>query len=126
MEKVAMIGVMAALLAIPLRKEKAEFSMLLIMAACLLISIMALWKMGDVIDFLRSLEQYLGEGKVYLGILLKMLGITYVAEFGANLCKDAGYSAVAGQIEFYGKLMILAVSMPILMTLFQVLSNGIS
>lgn len=125
MEKVAMIGVMAALLAIPLRKEKAEFSMLLIMAACLLIGIMALWKMGDVIDFLRSLEQYLGEGKVYLKILLKMLGITYVAEFGANLCRDAGYNAVAGQIEFYGKLMILAVSMPILMTLFQVLSAGI-
>lgn len=124
MEKVAIIGVMAALLAIPLQKEKSEFSMLLIIAACLLIGMMALWKIADVVNFLRSLEKYLGEGKLYLGILIKMLGITYVAEFGANLCRDAGYSAVASQIEFYGKLMILAVSMPILMTLFQVLSAG--
>lgn len=123
MEKVAILGVMAVMLAIPLRKDKSEFSMLLIMTACLLIGALALWKIGDVIDFLKSLQSYLGEGSVYLKILLKMIGITYVAEFGANLCRDAGYSAVASQIEFYGKLMILAVSLPILMTLFQILSE---
>lgn len=123
MEKVAVIGVMAVLLAIPLRKEKSEFSMLLIMAACLLIGALALWKIGDVVDFLKSLDTYLGKNHVYLTMLLKMIGITYVAEFGASLCRDAGYSAVANQIEFYGKLMILAVGLPILMTLFDVLSQ---
>ncbi len=123
MEKVAILGVMAVLLAIPLKKDKSEFSMLLIMVSCLIIGTLAIWKIKDVIDFLRSLEEYLGEGSVYLKILLKMIGITYVAEFGANLCKDAGYGAVASQIEFYGKLMILAVSMPILMTLFQTLTG---
>lgn len=123
MEKVAMIGVMAVLLAIPLRKDKSEYSMIIIMVACLLIGSLALWKIGDVIDFLKSLEGYLGDNSVYLKILLKMIGITYVSEFGAGLCRDAGYRAVADQIEFYGKLMILAVSMPILMTLFQVLSE---
>ncbi len=121
MEKVAILGVMAVLLAIPLKKDKSEFAMLLIMVACLIIGTLAIWKIKDVIVFLNSLEGYLGEGSIYLEILLKMLGITYVAEFGANLCRDAGYSAVATQIEFYGKLMILAVSMPILMTLFQTL-----
>lgn len=123
MEKVAVIGVMAVLLAIPLRKDKSEFSMLIIMTACLLIAAMALWKIEDVIGFLKSLESYLGDNSVYLKILLKMIGITYVAEFGASLCRDAGYSAVASQIEFYGKLMILAVSLPILMTLFEILAD---
>lgn len=123
MEKVAMIGVMAALLAIPLRKDKPEFGMLIIMVACLLVGAMALWKIENVIGFFKSLESYLGENSVYLKILLKMIGITYVAEFGASLCRDAGYSAVASQIEFYGKLMILAVSLPILMTLFDILSS---
>lgn len=123
MEKVAMIGVMAALLAIPLRKDKSEFSMIIIMTACLLIGAMALWKIEGVIGFLKSLETYMGNSSVYLKILLKMIGITYVAEFGSSLCRDAGYSAVASQIEFYGKLMILAVSLPILMTLFEILSD---
>lgn len=123
MLKVAVIGVMAVLLAIPLRKDKAEFGMLLILAACLLLLSLSLGKIQEVIDMVHQVEDYLGKGSVYLGILLKMIGITYVAEFGANLCNDAGYKAVANQIEFYGKLMILAVSIPILMTLMDTISS---
>lgn len=123
MEKVAILGVMAVLLAIPLKQIKPEFGMLLIMTACLLIGVLALWKIRDVISFIRTLDDYLGENGIYLKLLLKMIGITYVAEFGANLCRDAGYHAVAQQIEFYGKLTILAVSMPILMSLFELLSG---
>lgn len=123
MEKVVMIGIMAVFLAIPLRKDKSEFSMLLILAACLLISMLALWKIRDLMSFLRSLQQYMGSGGVYLKILFKMIGITYVAEFGANLCRDAGYSAIASQIEFYGKLMLLAVSLPVLTSLFEILTQ---
>lgn len=123
MEKIAILGVMAVLLAIPLKQIKPEFGMLLIMTACLLIGVLALWKIRDVISFIRTLDDYLGENGIYLKLLLKMIGITYVAEFGANLCRDAGYHAVAQQIEFYGKLTILAVSMPILMSLFELLSG---
>ncbi len=123
MEKIAILGVMAVLLAIPLKQIKPEFGMLLIMTACLLIGVLALWKIRDVISFIRILDDYLGENGIYLKLLLKMIGITYVAEFGANLCRDAGYHAVAQQIEFYGKLTILAVSMPILMSLFELLSG---
>ncbi len=123
MLKIAAIGVMAAFLAIPLKKEKAEFSLLIIVAACLLILALAFGKIQEIVEVVRQAEQYLGKGAAYVGILLKMIGITYVAEFAANLCSDAGYQAVADQIEFYGKLMILAVSVPILMTLLETISS---
>ena len=123
MLKIAAIGVMAAFLAIPLKKEKAEFSLLIIVAACLLILALAFGKIQEIVEVVRQVEQYLGKGAAYVGILLKMVGITYVAEFAANLCSDAGYKAVADQIEFYGKLMILAVSVPILMTLLKTISS---
>lgn len=123
MLKVAVIGVMAVFLAIPLRKEKAELGMLVIMAACLLLLSLSLGKIQEIIDAVRQVEAYLGKGSMYIGILVKMVGITYVAEFGANLCSDAGYQAVANQIEFYGKLMILAVSIPILLTLIETIGS---
>lgn len=123
MLKVAVIGVMAVFLAIPVRNEKAEHGMLIIMAACLLLLSLSLGKIQEIIDVIHQVEAYLGKGSMYVGILLKMVGITYVAEFGANLCSDAGYRAVANQIEFYGKLMILAVSIPILMTLIETIGN---
>lgn len=123
MLKVAVIGVMAVLLAIPLKKEKAEFGMIVIMAACLLLLSLSLGKIQEVVEMVRQVESYLGNASLYLEILLKMVGITYVAEFGANLCSDAGYKAVANQIEFYGKLMLLAVSIPILTALLETISS---
>ncbi len=121
MEKVVMIGIMAVLLAIPLKKDKAEFSMLLILTSCLLISALAVWRIRDLLSYLKSLQAYLGNGSIYIKVLFKMIAVTYMAELGANLCRDAGYAAVAGQIEFYGKLMLLAVSLPVLTSLFDVL-----
>ena len=55
----------------------------------------------------------------YLNTLLKMIGITYIGQFGAGLCKDAGYSSIAGQIELFSKLSILALSMPVLLALLD-------
>jgi stage III sporulation protein AD len=123
MGKVVMMGVMAVFLAIPLRKDKQEFSVLLILVSCLSISTLALWKIKDILEYLQSLLASLGSGGIYLKILLKMVGITYMAEFGSNLCRDAGYSAVAGQIEFYGKLLLLGVSLPVLTALLELLEN---
>ena len=121
MEKVVMIGIMAVLLAIPLKKDKTEFGMLLILTSCLLISALAVWRIRDLLSYLKSLQAYLENGSIYIKVLFKMIAVTYMAELGANLCRDAGYAAVAGQIEFYGKLMLLAVSLPVLTSLFDVL-----
>ena len=55
--------------------------------------------------------------------LLKIVGITYIADFSSNLCKDAGYGAIAGQIEIFGKLSVLAISTPILMALLETVQS---
>ena len=55
----------------------------------------------------------------YIRTLIKIVGITYIAEFASDLCKDAGYQAVAGQIQMFGKLSVLAVSIPILTALLD-------
>ena len=62
----------------------------------------------------------------YVGTLLKMLGITYIADFSSNICKDAGYQAIAGQIEVLGKLAVLVLSMPILLALLDTIEGFLS
>lgn len=121
MIKVAVIGVIAVLLAILLRKDKPEISMLVVMVAGMILIAMSLQKVKAVLEMVRMLQSYIGSGSMYLDILLKMLGITYVAEFGSNLCSDAGYTTVAKQIEFFGKVMIIAVSVPILTALVELI-----
>lgn len=123
MIKVAMIGIMAVFLAMFLKRDRQEFSILVILAGCLLILFLSVGKIQVVLEGVNRLKQALGEGSAYVEILLKMLGITYVAEFSANLCKDAGFGAIANQIEFYGKVMLIAVSIPILFSLVETIGQ---
>ena len=63
----------------------------------------SLSKLENILTMIREVEEALGSGALYLQVLLKMIGISYIAEFGAEICKDAGFGAVAGQIEFLEK-----------------------
>lgn len=59
----------------------------------------------------------------YLIPLMKMLGITYVADFASALCKEAGYTSIANQMELFAKLAIIALSIPELTYLLEVLDE---
>lgn len=123
MIKIAMIGIMAVFLAMFLKRDRQEFGILVILTGCLLILFLSVEKIRVVLDGINRLKLALGDGSTYVEILLKMLGITYVAEFSANLCKDAGFGAIANQIEFYGKVMLIAVSIPILFSLIETIGQ---
>lgn len=59
----------------------------------------------------------------YLEQILKMLGITYVADFSANICRDAGYQAIAGQIELFAKISILVLSIPGIIYILEIVER---
>ena len=52
-----------------------------------------------------------------------MVGITYIAQFSSGFCIDAGYQAIAAQIEIFGKLAILVVGMPVLLALLETIQE---
>ena len=71
--------------------------------------------MGQL-DFIR---EHLGGAQSYLSILLKVIGITYICEFSAGICKDAGFSSVSDQIEILGKLSVMFAGLPILFAVVE-------
>ncbi len=123
MIKVVLIGLVAVFAILLLRVGKPEFAMAVSLAACVLILLFAGGTLTKVIGDLRELFQYISLPDGYLKILFKILGVAYLAEFGAALCKDAGQTAVSGQIELVGKLAILAISMPVVTSLFETISR---
>lgn len=123
MVKIGLIGIAAIFLAAPLRKEKGEFSMLIVLVAGMLVFVYALARMQTILTFLKELIDRLPIDETYLTPLFKMLGITYVADFAANFSRESGYSSLAGQMELFAKLSIIALSIPELMYLVDVLEN---
>ncbi len=121
--KVGILGVAAVLMAIPLRKEKQEYSMFLSMAVCICIFIYIITKVQIVLEFVEKLEGMIAIDSAYIGLVIKMVGITYAAEFAVNVCKDADYGAIAGQIENFAKMSILVVSLPVLMAFIDTIGK---
>lgn len=51
--------------------------------------------------------------KEYIKILLKITGITFISEIASDISKDCGYMAVANQVQIFGKVSILVISIPV-------------
>lgn len=123
MIKVVLIGLVAVFVVLLLKVGKPEFAMAVSLAACVLILIFAGGTLSSVVGELKKLFSYITLPEGYLKILFKILGVAYLAEFGSALCKDAGQSAISGQIELVGKLTILAISMPVVTSLFETIAR---
>ncbi|MCI8512263.1 MAG: stage III sporulation protein AD [Lachnospiraceae bacterium] len=119
----AILGICAVALAIQVKPLKPEYSLYLILAAGLVIGFLGVSRLELILETLKKVGGYIHVNNVYLGTLLKMVGITYIAEFASGICKDSGYSALGTQIEMFGKLSILAVSTPVLLALFETLQE---
>jgi stage III sporulation protein AD len=124
--KIAMLGIAGTMLAIQMKSGKKEFELFISMGACILIFFFIVTKLDVVLDAVMRMQEYVQVDTKYIGILLKMIGITYVAEFSSNLCKDAGYNAISSQIEMFGKLSVLVISMPVLLALMDTIELFLS
>ncbi len=123
---IAVIGLVSVILAVQLRAVKGEYGVYLVLGAGLAIFFYGLSKLETVVETLRRVQSYIQIDQVYLGVLMKLIGITYITEFASGICKDAGYGSLGGQIEIFGKLSMLAVSMPILLALMETLKVFLS
>lgn len=123
MVKVSAAGVVTVLLALQFKKDKSEYGLYLCIAASVMILLYALQSFAAVVDVLEQMHIKLPTGSTYLNMLIKITGITYIAEFASNICKESGYLALAGQIEVFGKLSILALSMPVLLALLDTIGG---
>ena len=123
---IAVVGIVSVLLAVSLKGMKGEYGTFLVLAAGFFIFFYGVGKLTTILDTMKEIQSYIKINSVYLATLVKMIGITYIAEFASGICKDAGFGAVGTQIEIFGKLSVLAVSMPILLALIETLQVFLS
>ncbi len=121
--QISMLGIGAVVLALLLKQQKSEYALYLSLVAVILILIFSMNRLQVVMDTIQKIEQYTGIDAAMLKILIKLMGITYVAEFASGICKDAGFSAIGSQVEMFAKFSIMAVSVPVLLTLLETIEG---
>ena len=82
--KIALLGITGVLFAVQFRQQRPEYALLIGFALSVLVFSYVLGLAGSLLDEFFSLQQYLGDAKGSLGILMKVVGITYLCEFSAG------------------------------------------
>lgn len=124
--QIGIVGVAGTLLALQFKSGKAEYGIYISIALSIFVFTGILGHLETLIETMKSIGEYINIDSIYIRILLKMLGITYVCEFASSICKDAGYQTIAGQIEIFGKLSVFVLSMPVLLALLDTVKGFLS
>lgn len=115
------IGIIATVLSVILKQQKPEFSLQVSIVTGLIIFIFVISKLNYVIEVLNNLAIRVDMDLLYFSTILKVIGVAYIAEFGAQIARDAGESAIASKIELAGKILIMVLAVPILTSLLDLI-----
>ena len=118
--KISAVGITAVFLSAAIKKDSPHFSLLLGLAAGIIIIFIIAEPIKDVFYVLYELSRESGVNSAYLAIVIKVIGIAYISEFAVQLSNDAGETSIAGKIELAGKILIMAVSAPIIVSLTDI------
>lgn len=123
--QIALLGVVGTLLALQFKSGKSEYGIYVSLAVSLFLFLCMLSRLEIFVQTVKKIADYIKLDAGQMSILLKMAGVTYVAEFASGICKDAGYQNIAVQIEIFTKLTILAIGMPVLLSLLELIGDSL-
>ncbi len=119
--KIVAIAFIAVIIIGIIKEQRPEFTIYASIIAGAIILYFVFEELTPIVSVLQNLSSKMGVTSKFFGILLKITGISYLTEFGANVCKDSGETAIASKVELAGKVLIIGISIPILTTLMDTL-----
>ncbi len=113
------LGLITTFLALVVKEQKPIFAFALTVFVGILIFIFLIDQLYFIINMLNKIAVNANVNMIYVQTILKIIGIAYIAEFGAQIAKDAGQGAIASKIELAGKVFILVMAIPIITAIIE-------
>jgi stage III sporulation protein AD len=113
------LGLIVTILSLIIKEQKPMFAFLLAAFTGILIFLFLIGKIASVIQVLEDLATKSSINMVFLKTILKIIGVAYIAEFGAQIVRDAGQESIAAKIELSGKILIMVMAIPIISVIIE-------
>jgi len=126
MEMVAralILGIAASVMALVLKKNAPEFSLVLGIIVSALLLFFAISLFGTIFGFIESLRDAVGLHPGLLTPVLRTVGIGILTKLGADLCRDAGQGSIASTIEFVGTVACVYIALPLMQAVFEMIGG---
>ncbi|NOU97680.1 stage III sporulation protein AD [Paenibacillus sp. LMG 31456] len=113
------LGLLTTVLVLIIKEQKPMFAFLLTAFTGITIFLFLIGKISSVIQVLEDLALKANINMIFLKTILKIIGIAYIAEFGAQIVRDAGQESIASKIELSGKILIMVMAIPIVSVIIE-------
>ncbi|MCB2291985.1 stage III sporulation protein AD [Clostridium algoriphilum] len=117
--KIVAFAFIALFIVLIFKGKRDDLAIQVSIVAGILIFLFMVNKLTLIMSFLQTLANKANIDVIYLNTVFKILGIAYLASFCSEICRDAGENSIAAKVEFSGKILILALAIPILMAVMQ-------
>lgn len=121
--KIISIGIVTAFTALILKNQKPEFSLYISLVGGAVLLYIIASKAGLGIQAIQQIAEKANIQFPYIALIIKILVISYLVEFSAHLCRDAGETAIASKVELGGRIAIFLISIPILTAIFSLIQS---
>ena len=111
------IAMVSTILCIVIKKDRPEMANFVALTAGIIILLSVVMKLSFIADGIQSLADKVNIPSMYISLIIKLIGICYIIEFAISLCNDCGEKSIASKLEFGGKIIIMTMSFPILLSI---------
>ncbi len=112
--KIIGVAFVTTISAILLKSTKPELSFAVTVTGSIVILLFIVDSLQNTLQIFQSIATMTGIENGLLKVLIKIVGVGYLTEFGAGILKDFGSNAVADKVVLAGKLTIVVLSLPVL------------
>ena len=121
--KIVGFALASLFLILTLNENKKDIALIISLVAGITILVFAMNEIKEIMNLITDLINLSTVNKEYFMVILKVIGISYVVEIGKNVCEDAGSKGLASKIEIAGKVIVISLSIPIILSLLKVLTQ---
>ena len=117
------IAMVSTILCLVIKKDRPEMANFIAITAGVIILLSVVMKLSFVVDGVQSLADKVNIPAMYVSLIIKLIGICYIIAFAVSLCNDCGEKNIASKLEFGGKIIIMTMSFPILLSIVDTIIN---
>lgn len=114
---------LTVIMVLALGKEGKQSALLLVLAVCAMVGVLALGYLSPVVDFMKRLSTLGKMNGPMLGILLKVVGIGLIGEIAGLICADSGHASLGKVLQILSAAVILRLALPLLEQLLELLER---
>ena len=114
---------LAVILILSMKGQSKDVGLLLSVFVCCSLGALAMAYLSPVLQFVEQLQSLGALDDEMLSILLKVVGISFVAEVAGLICTDAGNAALGKGLQFLAVAVILWLSLPMLTAVLELVEG---